>query len=104
LSATRTVTSVGLTSTETFIIVKDRARSSSADDIIRNGDAVALQIMENWMSWTPSALTSDQPLVAFYNGARRNTETWRIWFKIRPQEGGDFPGNANWCFGGVGAG
>jgi len=60
--------------------------------------------MENWMSWTPSALTSDEPLVAFYNGARRNTETWRIWFKIRPQEGGDFPGNVNWCFGGVGAG
>lgn len=106
LSATRSASSpsISIGATETFIIVKDRARSSAADDIIRNGDAIALQNLGAWVSWSPSALISDAAVGAGYNGVRRNTETWRIWFKIRPQEGGDFPGNPNWCFGGVGAG
>jgi len=102
-TSTRARVNSGITPRSHFTIKKVANSSSNNDTLIRNGDTVRLISFENrYISW--SEPTNGASLTARYNGSPRNTESFRIWFKVIPNEGGDFPGSAEVCQDGRGDG
>lgn len=91
----------GIGARETWTIIKVAKPTNSAGDVIRNGDAVAFRSVNgcflDFIGGTSSKVRVDRTTLDDHT-------TWRYWQKLLPSETDDFPGHADWCFGGEGAG
>ena len=91
----------GIGAHETWTLLKVSKPGNTSGNVIRAGDAVALQAANgcllDFAGGTGQRIRVDDSILDDYT-------TWRLWQKILPAEHDDFPGHADWCFGGQGAG
>lgn len=98
----RATIATGIGTQETWTLLKvAKSSNSSSDDVIRAGDAVAFRSSNgchlDFAGGPSQRIRVDDSTLDDY-------ATWRLWQKILPAENDDFPGHADWCFGGQGPG